>query len=608
MHQVHKAHISFSSSGENFPQGFKNDTELQQRVDFVHWEPSKRPVVSDPPAADPTAPKGTEPALDTSRHVAELAETDPKKKKRRADYMNTYTFYYWLLLLQKHVVSKDPLRQILLLVDNCSCHQKAADIALNKGHIPNITVEYLPKNSTSVTQPLDAGIIAVFKMRYKEFITVNLVSKFLCKPVAGTDADADADANDDDDIDANNSDEPPQGQTSKGKGPKITQKKKKITTPKISNIEGWKFVVEAWDLVKPEAIRHCFHHVPIIGKEQKTLLDTLDHNTDVSAALKASQQNTLTRVRSLAGAHALVGIDPPATTDNDFDAAVNDGISDVYGIDDCNDGNCIDGSSGEAPNERRVAALEEHAVKILNAPSHLSFLISKMLDGMPYLEKVVTEESEGDPYFTAKFKAAKTGALALDSDDVSDDVSEQGSSDEDYVASPLKTNLFLTGERGSPRKLDVLKLTRASSFATKLILMESSADSGSDAGTNDETTTMELSVESFIRGQIHEKLMEAAKLMGKLPQPSVEKISVVDLLADSILTRDYTDTASSVYFNKFITEQTKALATHKIQQAQRREKRRAEKKSNVEERERVEMFFRKRSRQLKSNPFTEVEE
>ncbi|KAI1287742.1 hypothetical protein EDD11_010202, partial [Mortierella claussenii] len=35
---------------------------------------------------------------------------------------------------------------------------------------PNIRVEALPKNSTSVTQPLDAGIIAVFKRRYRHHV------------------------------------------------------------------------------------------------------------------------------------------------------------------------------------------------------------------------------------------------------------------------------------------------------------------------------------------------------------------------------------------------------------------------------------------------------
>lgn len=159
--------------------------------------------------------------------MTELAETDPKKKKRRADYMNTYTFYYWLLLFQKHVVSKNSQRQVLLLVDNCSCHQKAADIAKSKGHIPNITVDYLSKNSTSVTQPLDAGIIAVFKLRYKEYLSVYLTSKFLCQGLeeSDSDSDTDADADIDEADEPNSSDARLQGQPSKG--PKKKNPKKK---------------------------------------------------------------------------------------------------------------------------------------------------------------------------------------------------------------------------------------------------------------------------------------------------------------------------------------------------------------------------------------------
>lgn len=56
--------------------------------------------------------------------VLELSKTDPTKKRKHADYMNAYTFYYWLLLFQKHVVLKDPNQQVLLIVDNASCHER----------------------------------------------------------------------------------------------------------------------------------------------------------------------------------------------------------------------------------------------------------------------------------------------------------------------------------------------------------------------------------------------------------------------------------------------------------------------------------------------------
>ncbi|KAI7816507.1 hypothetical protein BC939DRAFT_481942 [Gamsiella multidivaricata] len=57
---------------------------------------------------------------------------------------------------------------------------------------------------------------------------------------------------------------------------------------KINNLEGWKYVVKAWGTVKEESIRHCFHHVPIISKDQKILLDSLGHNAEVASALQVT--------------------------------------------------------------------------------------------------------------------------------------------------------------------------------------------------------------------------------------------------------------------------------------------------------------------------------
>jgi len=302
-HELKTANLLFFV-GECFPQGFEQDDDLQQKLDFVHWELSKRPVVGEAPATD-ASNDDNQFTDEAPRRLVELSDTDPNKKKKRADYMNTYTFYYWLLLFQKHVVSEDPLRKVLLLVDNCSCHQKAADIAKAKGHIPNITLAYLPKNSTSVTQPLDAGIIAVFKLRYKHLLSMHLVALF-----HGTDRDS-------------------QPQTSDGKA----QRKK----ASISNLDGWRYIVDAWTLVKEESVRHCFHHVPIIGKEQKVLLDSLDDNTDVRTALKAARENAIALVRNLAITHALRGEDADTASSSE----------------DENDDQQIDDSNSDSSHERR---------------------------------------------------------------------------------------------------------------------------------------------------------------------------------------------------------------------------------------------------------------
>jgi len=52
-------------------------------------------------------------------------------------------------------------RHILLLTDNASCH--SIDII---DSLSNVKVHFLPPNTTSHLQPMDAGIIYSFKVRY----------------------------------------------------------------------------------------------------------------------------------------------------------------------------------------------------------------------------------------------------------------------------------------------------------------------------------------------------------------------------------------------------------------------------------------------------------
>ena len=53
-------------------------------------------------------------------------------------------------------------RNILMFLDNAPCHPPTL-----KGMFSNIRVEFLPKNTTSCTQPLDAGIIKTWKVYYR---------------------------------------------------------------------------------------------------------------------------------------------------------------------------------------------------------------------------------------------------------------------------------------------------------------------------------------------------------------------------------------------------------------------------------------------------------
>ncbi|CAG8640960.1 12350_t:CDS:2 [Cetraspora pellucida] len=66
-------------------------------------------------------------------------------------------------------------RKIILLVDNAKCHSSSN---LN---LHNITIHYLPPNTTSRIQPLDAGIIMSFKRRYRSYFIKWLLDQYESK-------------------------------------------------------------------------------------------------------------------------------------------------------------------------------------------------------------------------------------------------------------------------------------------------------------------------------------------------------------------------------------------------------------------------------------------
>lgn len=71
-------------------------------------------------------------------------------------------FNDWIITLDHQIRFKNPNRKILLLLDNATSH------CINDLNLSNIEVLFLPAGTTSKIQPLDAGIIASFKSKYKQ--------------------------------------------------------------------------------------------------------------------------------------------------------------------------------------------------------------------------------------------------------------------------------------------------------------------------------------------------------------------------------------------------------------------------------------------------------
>jgi hypothetical protein len=88
-------------------------------------------------------------------------------KSNKKAWMTSVVWQEYLQKLNSSARWQD--RIILLLCDNASSH-------ISDEEFSNLTVMYLPSNTTSHLQPLDGGIIASFKTQYWK----RLVNHFLC--------------------------------------------------------------------------------------------------------------------------------------------------------------------------------------------------------------------------------------------------------------------------------------------------------------------------------------------------------------------------------------------------------------------------------------------
>ena len=85
-------------------------------------------------------------------------------------WMNASIFHRWLQRFDTYV-SRTPGRRALLFIDNAPVHWNIYNIP----QLQNLHVEFLSKRTTAILQPLDIGVIASIKKRYKHKVAQRAV-------------------------------------------------------------------------------------------------------------------------------------------------------------------------------------------------------------------------------------------------------------------------------------------------------------------------------------------------------------------------------------------------------------------------------------------------
>ena len=80
----------------------------------------------------------------------------------RKSWMTQSLFFNWLQRFDSHV-ARTRNRKVVLLLDKCTPHRSPQNLP----DLQNVEIIFLPPNTTSKIEPMDAGVIASVKARYR---------------------------------------------------------------------------------------------------------------------------------------------------------------------------------------------------------------------------------------------------------------------------------------------------------------------------------------------------------------------------------------------------------------------------------------------------------
>ena len=161
--------------------------------------------------------------------------------------MTGILFQEWLHILDKRMTSKK--RRILLILDNAPSH------VMKDVHLKSVEICFLPPNATSRLQPMDQGIIAAFKKRFRTFQLEHALEKL-------------------DEINGDNTGN------------------RHVDIYKVDILKAMRWCQNAWKDLSSTAIRNCWAHSGLLHQNAAPVCinSAQTENRKLDAALAAAMQ------------------------------------------------------------------------------------------------------------------------------------------------------------------------------------------------------------------------------------------------------------------------------------------------------------------------------
>ena len=187
-------------------------------------------------------------------------------RHNKTAWMTGTIFKEWIINVDNQISINTPDRKILMIMDNATCH------VIPEIDLKSIEILFLPPKSTAVLQPLDAGIIASFKTKYRSIFVRNLLEE---------------------------------------------RRKSNIPLDKLNILQAIKFITRSWDEITSTIIQNCWVHTRLISQEALGLVPVL-----CNESINESQQlqeliNNFTGENQL-DADAYLNIEATTMPDEDY--------------------------------------------------------------------------------------------------------------------------------------------------------------------------------------------------------------------------------------------------------------------------------------------------